>query len=268
VPEPAGGSGLVDDGIRVLLVDDSQMNQLVARALIEGLGYRVDVASNGEEAVAAARATRYGAILMDCMMPVMDGYEATARIRRFEGAARHTTIVALTALAMAGDRQKCLSAGMDDYLPKPLDPIALADVLRRWVSAPEQSAEATHRPPADLSATVAGLRRDLGPVAFDLVCDAFLRGLPDMLNDLDRAIGVGDNTAALHLAHRIKANAASFGAARLDELTAQLEEELVAGDDQPGHRLMPLREELARIQATVGRRPSQVRPSRRAAALR
>jgi two-component system sensor histidine kinase/response regulator len=244
------------------------MNQLVARALIEGLGYHVDVASNGEEAVAAAGRTRYDAILMDCLMPVMDGYEATARIRRAEGAARHTTIVALTALAMAGDRQKCLSAGMDDYLPKPLDPAALAVVLRRWVSGSDPMADAGQRAPTDLAATVAEMRRDLGPVAFDLVCDAFLRGLPDLLSELDRAISVGDSTAALHLAHRIKANAASFGAVRLDELTAQLEEELIAGEGLPLHRLVPLHEEFARIQATVGRRPGRTRPPQRVPALR
>jgi CheY-like chemotaxis protein len=119
---------------RVLLVDDSEVNQVVAKAMLEQLGCKVDVLSNGSDAVLAAGTCHYDAILMDCLMPEMDGYEATARIRRSEGSARHTTIVAVTASALNGDREKCLAAGMDDYISKPLSPNILATVLGRWIA--------------------------------------------------------------------------------------------------------------------------------------
>jgi len=123
---------------RILLVDDSKMNQMVARAMLQRLGYEVDVAGNGADAVLAATSAHYDVVLMDCLMPDMDGYEATEMIRRSEGPSRHTTIVALTASALSGDRERCLAAGMDDYLSKPLRPAALETVLGRWVSQPAQ----------------------------------------------------------------------------------------------------------------------------------
>ena len=123
----------VPAGAHVLLADDAHINRLVGVALLERLGCVVDVAANGIEAVDAALRTRYDAILMDCLMPVMDGYEATGRIRGLEGG-RHTPIVALTASAMVGDRERCLAAGMDDYLSKPLDRAALAAALARCLA--------------------------------------------------------------------------------------------------------------------------------------
>jgi len=113
----------------VLLVEDSAVNQLVAKVMVSKLGFTVDVAASGLEAVAACAAKTFDAILMDCLMPEMDGYEATRRIRRLEGVSRHTPIIALTASAMAGDREKCLLSGMDGYLSKPLNPKELAKAL-------------------------------------------------------------------------------------------------------------------------------------------
>ncbi len=121
----------VPAGARVLLADDAQINRMVGVALLERLGCVVDVAANGVEAVEAVLRTRYAAVLMDCLMPVMDGYEATAQIRRLETGVRRTPIVALTASAMVGDRERCLAAGMDDYLAKPLDRATLARALGR-----------------------------------------------------------------------------------------------------------------------------------------
>ncbi|MGH9265904.1 MAG: PAS domain S-box protein [Acidimicrobiales bacterium] len=130
-PLPAAPVQDAPPAARVLLADDAHINRLVGVALLERLGYLVDVVVNGAEAVEAVQRGHYDAVLMDCLMPVMDGYEATDRIRRLQGDVRRTPIIALTASAMVGDREKCLAAGMDDYLSKPLDQAALAGVLAR-----------------------------------------------------------------------------------------------------------------------------------------
>jgi PAS domain S-box-containing protein len=125
---PAAGHGP-----RVLLAEDNPINQSLALRLLEKLGCRVDVANNGQEAVAAAARADYAMIFMDCQMPEMDGYEATAAIRKAERAPRRVPIIALTASAMQGDREACLGAGMDDYLSKPLRFGDMERALRRWL---------------------------------------------------------------------------------------------------------------------------------------
>jgi CheY-like chemotaxis protein len=104
---------------RLLLVDDNPINQKVCRAVLGRLGYDVDVAADGLQALQQVSAKRYAAILMDCQMPNMDGYQATQTLRRREGPDRHTPVIAMPASAMTTDRDRCLQAGMDDYLTKP-----------------------------------------------------------------------------------------------------------------------------------------------------
>ncbi len=118
---------------RLLLAEDNPVNQKVACKMLEKLGYRVDVASNGQEAVAAHERMRYPLIFMDCQMPEVDGFKATALIRKMEGKSAHTPIVAMTANAMQGDRERCLEAGMDDYVAKPVRPKDLQTVLDTWL---------------------------------------------------------------------------------------------------------------------------------------
>ena len=115
----------------VLVAEDNTVNQLVASRLLEKRGFRVDVATNGRVALDMHERSHYEAIFMDCQMPEVDGYEATAEIRRREGSDRHTPIIAMTASTMNGDRERCLAAGMDDYLGKPLRAVRLDEVLRR-----------------------------------------------------------------------------------------------------------------------------------------
>ena len=118
---------------KVLLAEDNDVNQLVATSMLESYGLQVDLAADGFSAVVAAAHTRYDLVLMDCQMPGMDGFAATAAIRASEHAAERCVIVALTAHAMEGDRERCLAAGMDDYLTKPLMRDDLVRVLRRWI---------------------------------------------------------------------------------------------------------------------------------------
>jgi CheY-like chemotaxis protein len=124
-------------GRRVLIAEDNVVNQRVAVRLVEKLGCAVEVVANGREAVDACRRSRYDLVLMDCQMPEMDGFAATAAIREAHGGGARVPIVALTANALAGDRERCLSAGMDDYLPKPVTAADIATLCERWLPAPK-----------------------------------------------------------------------------------------------------------------------------------
>lgn len=126
---------------RILVVEDNPVNQRVALGLLERLGYRVDVAGNGKEAVAMLEAMPYDVIFMDCYMPIMDGFDAAAEIRRREAGNSHSIIIAMTANALQSDRERCLAAGMDDYISKPISKSALRDLLNRHI--PERNRAAT-----------------------------------------------------------------------------------------------------------------------------
>jgi CheY-like chemotaxis protein len=125
-------------GGKVLIVEDNLVNQKVAKRMLQNLGCDAEVVGNGLEALKALESDAYDLILMDCQMPEMDGYQATAEIRRRESGRARMPIIALTAHAMQGDREKCLEAGMDDYLSKPIDPQALTAALRHWGLSPAE----------------------------------------------------------------------------------------------------------------------------------
>ena len=138
----------VADGQWVLIVEDNRVNQLVAEKMLERAGYRWREAADGRDGVKLSAQFGFAAILMDCQMPDVDGYEATAEIRRREGKGDHVPIIAMTALAMEGDRERCIAAGMDDYLPKPLRAQQLGEVLSRWTEEHAANGGATAEPPA------------------------------------------------------------------------------------------------------------------------
>jgi signal transduction histidine kinase/CheY-like chemotaxis protein len=129
----------------VMVAEDSPVNQLLARRLLERCGFHAHVVADGGQALDALATGHYDAVLMDCQMPELDGYEATRELRRREGTNRHTPVIALTAHTMAGDRERCIQAGMDDYLSKPVSAEVLADTLDRWINKPQPS------PPEDPS---------------------------------------------------------------------------------------------------------------------
>jgi CheY-like chemotaxis protein len=143
---PAAGEVASEaDTPRVLVAEDNAVNQLVATAMLTRLGYRVDVVANGREAVQAFERSSYVAVLMDCRMPEMNGYEASAEIRRREAPGRHIPIVALTASAINGDEERCRAAGMDDYVTKPVTVDRLASVLGPLIKGVEHRADARRR---------------------------------------------------------------------------------------------------------------------------
>jgi CheY-like chemotaxis protein len=120
----------------VLVVEDSPVNRVVAVRVLERCGYHAHVVNDGQEALDALATTRYDAVLMDCQMPGLDGYEATAELRRREDGGRRTPVIAMTAHAMTGDRERCLKAGMDDYITKPVRAQTLTEALQRWLGEP------------------------------------------------------------------------------------------------------------------------------------
>jgi PAS domain S-box-containing protein len=132
---PAPGGPSWPSAPRVLVAEDSPVNQIVACRALERCGCTAEVAGNGAEALLALAAANYDAVLMDCQMPELDGYEATRELRRRENGSRHTPVIAMTAHAMTGDRERCLEAGMDDYITKPVRHADLEEALRRWIPA-------------------------------------------------------------------------------------------------------------------------------------
>ncbi len=126
---------------RLLLAEDNPINQKVALHLLGRLGYTVDLAQNGAEAVEMVQRRKYDLVLMDCQMPVMDGFQATQAIRQLAPPLSRIPIVAVTANALAGERERCLAAGMDDYVPKPVSKETLDQALARWLPSPEPLAE-------------------------------------------------------------------------------------------------------------------------------
>jgi PAS domain S-box-containing protein len=220
IREAAAGAATQPAGPQVLVVEDTPINQQVARGMLAKLGYRADVAANGRVALDALGGRTYAAVLMDCHMPEVDGFEASREIRRREGASRHTPIIAMTAGAMRGEREKCLAAGMDDYLTKPVRLPDLEAALRRWAGAGGGD--------AGLDRTVIlGLREYQVPAEEDVVAHLitlFMRETPRRLADIRTALESGDAPALERAAHALKGSAGTLGAYALRELCAQLEE--------------------------------------------
>jgi two-component system, sensor histidine kinase and response regulator len=202
---------------RVLLAEDNAVNQRVACLMLERLGFEVDVVGNGQAAVAAVAAGRYDAVLMDCRMPVMDGYEAAVAIRRMERAGRRLPIIALTGSALESDRQRCLAVGMDAHLAKPVQLDALADALDRFVGAPRPLLD-----PAVLG-RIRELTRDRQPRLLRELHAGFAETTRQLLGSMRAAAASGDPEALSLAAHTLRGSAASLGASRLAELCRAIE---------------------------------------------
>ena len=246
---------------RVLVAEDNPTNQKVAARMLENLGYSADVVADGKEAVEAVLRVPYAAVLMDVQMPEMDGYEATAEIRRREdGSGRRTPVVALTANALAGDREKALGAGMDDHVSKPVRAEDLGVALERWIprgkaapgsAAPEGAAAA----PEEAAVIDRGVLEDLrglqaagGPDFLGRLIREFLAEVPAKLEALREAVARGDARALERAAHALAGSSASLGALRVAGACAELEALGRSGDTAHALRgpLTRLEEEIQR----------------------
>jgi PAS domain S-box-containing protein len=218
-----------DRPLHVLLAEDNLVNQRVTRAQLQRLECDVDVAGDGREAIAAVARRPYDLVLMDCQMPGVDGFDATREIRRREGDGRRVPIVALTANALRGDRERCLAAGMDDYLAKPTDLDALREMLARRAAPAREGRAAEARPgrrttliDAEALSHLKALERD-GPGFLAVLVREFDEGFRERLGDMQLAARENDGAALRGAAHSIKGSAGIVGAEGMASLCRRLE---------------------------------------------
>jgi len=274
---------------RVLVADDNTTNQRVAQLALEGLGCHVELAGTGAEAVTMVQQRPYDLVFMDCEMPEVDGFEATREIREWEARlarsgspASHSQIpvVAMTAKVLPGDREKCLAAGMDDYLSKPVQLTTLVKVLERWLSA-EVTTLAVSAPPAqtprqaehsDIAPAVAPsgaldraaiaqlrtLAQQTTPALFSRVLEAFLGDAPRYLIDLHAANTRRDPAGLAQAAHALKGASLNVGARTMAEMSRQLETVKETGDlTETAALLAQLESEFQHVEAELGRELDQ-----------
>ena len=220
----------------VLLVEDNLLNQKVAAILLQRLGLTVKIANNGREAVDAIGEEKYSLILMDCHMPEMDGFEAAVAIRKLEAlAGSYTPIIAVTALAMGGDRERCIAAGMDDYISKPIDKDLLKVKINHWLRT--EVVYESHklrrkylRPNSNMTLIVGKpidldeLEEFYGAEQMNQMMSMFISDTSDMLQRIRPQMFERHARGVAGLAHEVKASCASIGAKQLARLCLYLEQ--------------------------------------------
>jgi CheY-like chemotaxis protein len=258
---PSGTAPRVN--LRLLLVEDHPVNQKVAMRMLERLGYRADAVANGREALEALRLTSYDLVLLDCQMPEMDGYETARQIRRRFADRPHLPIIGVTAHALDGDREKCLAAGMDDYLAKPFLPEQLNELVNRWLGerASSDPAPPDHfegAAPAEAAVDLSQLELFRGSEAngsenllVDII-DCFVADLNSRLAAMRESVTRGEAVALARTAHALKGSAGSLGAAGLVAICAQIERAVREGSTGETHTLLQrLEAEAARVSGAL-----------------
>jgi CheY-like chemotaxis protein len=234
---------------RILVAEDNPVNQDVATGILENMGCSVVIALNGAVAVRRLAKEKFDLVLMDCEMPVLDGLQATMRIREFEamtagreGGGKRTPIVALTAHALADVRQKCMEAGMDDFLTKPFDETQMSKALHRWIghlerapaaepadpvrrAQPAESRPAREESPIDFAAldNVAAFKGATGEALFKRVVSRFTGTAPVLAASLREHYATSDAEALWRIAHNLKSSASALGANRLAGQAGEIE---------------------------------------------
>jgi len=238
--------GTITFAAKILLAEDNLANQQVAKAVLRKLGCKVDLAKDGLEAISCAENNLYDMIFMDCQMPRLDGYKATGKIRQQENKAKkgtHIPIIALTANALSGDREKCLAVGMNDYISKPFGQDRILEILTRWLpdnlqSRPQQSPEQSLYPKAmEVSAlanadvldrkaleNIRSLQSEGAADILSQIINLFLEETPNQLKNLQQAIRDNDAGTVYSIAHSLKSSSANLGAMKLSALLKDLEE--------------------------------------------
>ena len=258
----------------ILVVEDNLTNKLVTRGMLENLGINIDVANNGQEAIAALEKSSYDLVFMDCQMPIMDGYESSRIIRNSNSEVKSHTIpiIAMTANAMKGDKEKCLAAGMNDYLSKPVDPTKLGRILNQWlplhcIIAQAPLDNASHNTETLLESNSKN-EGDDSEVIFNydllkhrmmdddelvkVVLTAFLVDLPEQIIQLKIAISDDDLQQVTSLSHKIKGAAGSVSGLRLKTLASKMEQ-LAKSENMPSlqQRLPQLEQEFSSLKLTI-----------------
>ncbi len=272
LPQPETKSLLTFQGsgnpmkIRILLAEDNAINQQVALRILAKIGYRADIATNGIEVLQALKKYPYDLILMDCQMPEMDGYVATEKIREYEQQqGGHIPIVAMTAHALKGDRDKCLEAGMDDYIAKPIDIKMLVIILERWIKKALSEQKNKDGSSFETVATEAASSKnavsssksrsliDLGRLhdifgednaAINEFLKNFIQSTEAVLKELKVALQEKNNQHAKELFHRLKGSAGNSGITPLYDLCKSSEEKVLASDWQAANEAFSKVEEL------------------------
>jgi CheY-like chemotaxis protein/HPt (histidine-containing phosphotransfer) domain-containing protein len=245
--------------LRVLVAEDNKINQQLARMLLTKAGHAVEIADNGEEAVAAVGAADYDVVLMDIQMPVLDGIEATRHIRALPPPKNAVPIIAVTAHAMAGAREEYLASGMDGYLSKPLDPNALLHTLAAYAgSGQSPAAPAATAPGTDLDAVfdadaIATLEKYLPASSVRELLAMFVDQIAAQIEPIRHAAGERNMNALGREAHSLAGSAGNIGAGRLSQLARELEAACERGDHnaatEQSHRVIA----AATVAATAAR---------------
>ena len=227
-PSPEGPARPGPGAARVLVAEDNSVNQKVAAAMLHRLGYQVDVVANGREAVEAVERIPYAAVLMDCQMPEMNGYEASTEIRRREGTSRHIPIVALTASAIKGDEERCLAAGMDAYVTKPVHVDGLGAVLGELIST---VGTGPARAVLDQDTLTELLELGGSPPMLEQVVAAFLESAPADIAAVRDALAAAHLADVARTAHRLKGSCAVVGATAMGAIAGDIEAAASDGQD-------------------------------------
>jgi len=243
--------------LRALVVEDNFVNQKVAQRQLEKLGHKVEVANNGARALEMLALQKYDVVIMDCQMPVLDGYEATRQIRagQVPNLDRHVPIIALTAYAMESDRQKCLAVGMDEFVSKPIRYEELKAAIERVLAGPVRAAPLPAGGPASAQPVVldlaqfehlTGLQDDEHPGFLPNLIDLFLKETPKRFRNLAASLAAGDARAARQLAHTVRGACDNFGGRALQALCLEIEDCVGGGNMEGASALMgKLEPELA-----------------------